>query len=452
LLPSRSARALEVGCAEGAFTRLLAGQVDHLTAVDISATAIARARARCSDLDNVEFATYDVFAPDAEPVGEGKFDLIVASEVLYYAPDLESLRLALRRLVSALAPDGALVVVHANLVVDEPSQPGFDWNLAAGSAGIHAELEKLGNVALSEQRHARYFTAERWERAGGHSRLFRRRPKSEVLDGIPEPPPRALRTFLPDGGNVDDTDSDASTGLLPVLMYHRIAPETPAAGARWAITPEGFEEQLAWLREQNFESTSVEEWALACANDRDLPGRRVLITFDDGLQDFADHALPLLVKYGYKADMHIVSGRVGQTNDWEMAGFPRYRLMDWDTLADLPRHTVTLGSHTVNHRSFAVLDPVEAMQELIRSRVTLEDRLGRAINRIAFPYGSFDHSTLLQAAAAGYDYAYTTNDWLAGRDRNPLRIPRLDVWGGLGINQFATLVTTGIQEAGVAGA
>ena len=170
-----------------------------------------------------------------------------------------------------------------------------------------------------------------------------------MLSDVPAPEPSAARTWLPTGGEVDRTSDLYGTANLPVLMYHRVAPETPEAGARWATTPWAFEEQLAWLRHQRYESVSIDEWAVACANDVVLPGRRVLITFDDGFQDFVDHALPLLTAYGFRADMHIVTGHVGRKNGWEAPGFPSYPLMDWQTILDLPRRTVTIGSHTASH-------------------------------------------------------------------------------------------------------
>jgi peptidoglycan/xylan/chitin deacetylase (PgdA/CDA1 family) len=450
LLPRHIGSALEIGCAEGVFTQMLADRVDRLTAVDISRTAIARAQARCAELSNVDFRQLDLFAPepyDLQDLGDG-FDVVVCGEVLYYAPDLDALRIGLERLIAALKPGGSLVVVHANLVVDQPDQPGFDWDHLVGAAGIERELSAQGELSLWGERSSVYYRAQRW-RHGSPQRwgVVARRPRRRALPDVPAPEPSAARTFLPHGGEVDRTPDLDITAELPVLMYHRVAPETPEPGRRWATTPWEFEEQLAWLRDQKYESVSIEEWAVACANDVVLPGRRVVITFDDGLQDFADHALPLLMAYGFRADMHIVTGHVGGSNSWEGPGFPRYPLMDWQTVIDLPRHTVTLGSHTVTHAAFAALDPVTAMDEMLRSRFELEDRLGRPVTRIAYPYGSMDDSTLSLAVAAGYDYAYTTDEWLAEMDRNLLHIPRLEIRGGLGIDQFALLVRTGELRA-----
>ena len=101
-------RALDVGCSEGVFTRLLAerGHGREVVGVDISGAAIQRARARCRDLPHVRFERRNVF--HAPP--PGRFDLIVCAEVLYYA-GLRAPAVA-RRLAEALAPGGRIVLVH----------------------------------------------------------------------------------------------------------------------------------------------------------------------------------------------------------------------------------------------------------------------------------------------------------------------------------------------------
>ena len=159
--------ALEVGCAEGVFTQMLAERADRLLAVDISPTAMARARARSAQRRDVEFRQLDLFGPDPFDGDElvGGFDVVVCGEVLYYAPDLESLRRGLRRLIMALKPGGSLVVVHANLVVDQPEAPGFDWDHLIGAAGIEQELAATGELSLCDNRRSVYYRAQRWRRA-----------------------------------------------------------------------------------------------------------------------------------------------------------------------------------------------------------------------------------------------------------------------------------------------
>jgi hypothetical protein len=81
-----------IGWGEGRFTALLAERVEELVAVDISETALRRARDRCRGCANVRFERL-VFSTDPLP---NALDLIVCSEVLYYLKDkaraLEDLR------------------------------------------------------------------------------------------------------------------------------------------------------------------------------------------------------------------------------------------------------------------------------------------------------------------------------------------------------------------------
>jgi SAM-dependent methyltransferase len=76
-------------------------------AVDISEKALAVARERLSRSPHVRFELRRL--PEEMP--EGPFDLMVASEVLYYWPR-DVMLAALRRFEEVLAPGGSLLAVH----------------------------------------------------------------------------------------------------------------------------------------------------------------------------------------------------------------------------------------------------------------------------------------------------------------------------------------------------
>jgi SAM-dependent methyltransferase len=78
----RYARALEIGCGAGYFTRLLAGIADQVVAFDIAPSAIARARLLGTDLKTVEFRVGN--AMDYEWRDDGPWDLVVCSDTICY--------------------------------------------------------------------------------------------------------------------------------------------------------------------------------------------------------------------------------------------------------------------------------------------------------------------------------------------------------------------------------
>jgi len=101
------ASAFEPGCSVGELTALLAARCERLLAIDIAPSAIARARARCAHLPQVELRCADVW----EELPTQSFDLIVFSEIGYYVEPPQLERFA-RSVPARLAAHGEFVAVH----------------------------------------------------------------------------------------------------------------------------------------------------------------------------------------------------------------------------------------------------------------------------------------------------------------------------------------------------
>lgn len=104
-------RALEIGCAEGHFTQLLAPRCDSVLAVDVNSVALDRARQRCRAATNVRFQDWDL-RTDEIP---GQFDLVVATSVLEYLKSRRALYASRAKLAAAVLPGGWLLVGNVRL-------------------------------------------------------------------------------------------------------------------------------------------------------------------------------------------------------------------------------------------------------------------------------------------------------------------------------------------------
>ena len=107
--------AVEIGCSIGVLTRQLAARCDAILGTDVVAAALASARALNGDRPNVRFEQGAV--PKDWP--EGRFDLVVLSEVTYFLDRPDVARLA-RKVEGALEPDGDIVLVHWLGLTDFP--------------------------------------------------------------------------------------------------------------------------------------------------------------------------------------------------------------------------------------------------------------------------------------------------------------------------------------------
>ena len=105
--PGPFREALELGSSIGVLSELLADRCDRLTTVDGAPTAVAAARRRLAGRDDIEVHLGPI--PDAIPVR--RYDLIVASEILYYL-ERDALSATLARLRGLSRPSARVVAVH----------------------------------------------------------------------------------------------------------------------------------------------------------------------------------------------------------------------------------------------------------------------------------------------------------------------------------------------------
>jgi len=106
-LGRRYERALEIGCSIGVLTRRLAQRAGHVMAIDISERAIDLARVTCRGCGNVTFARCDA----TSDYPDGRFDLIVLSEVAYYWSEEDFARTR-ERMADSLSANGDVLLVN----------------------------------------------------------------------------------------------------------------------------------------------------------------------------------------------------------------------------------------------------------------------------------------------------------------------------------------------------
>jgi peptidoglycan/xylan/chitin deacetylase (PgdA/CDA1 family) len=114
----------------------------------------------------------------------------------------------------------------------------------------------------------------------------------------------------------------------------------------------------------------------------------------------------------------------------------RALFMTWDQVRALADSGagLTVGSHAHGHHKLATLDDESQRSELAGSKQILENRLGREVTALAYPYGwpgTYTASTKVFAAGAGYRLAFTSRE---GVNRpgtlDPYEISRLGVGSG----------------------
>jgi peptidoglycan/xylan/chitin deacetylase (PgdA/CDA1 family) len=431
LLPEGfTADALEIACAEGHFTVRLAPRVSRLTAGDISVRALARAQARCITHRNVAFQRLDLNADDIP----GPFDLIVCSEVLYYIRDLAGV---VGRILVQLRPGGFFLTAHSRVLVDDPEGAGFAWNEAFGVETIANTIAAQPGVALCRELRTPLYRVLLYQRLAPGQQpgppeivksdcMGRMTPAAEELAKWPGRPPAKLpaeRAFS-----------------VPILMYHRIAVDGPVALGRFRVAPDLFIAQMAALHRAGYRTASLADWVNAIARHEPLPGKPLILTFDDGYRDFLTAAIPVLRYYGFSATVFLVAQRIGGIADWDAAYGETAPLLSWPEVRALEEAEIEFGCHSAAHQPMTGMQLAELAADAVRARAILEEGLAAPVTTLAYPYGAENEFVRRVMADLGFRAAVSCEPGLSRLGEDPLRLRRIEVFGGCTPERLLALI------------
>jgi len=209
---------------------------------------------------------------------------------------------------------------------------------------------------------------------------------------------------------------------VPVLMYHHVmAPEAAKEinATNLSVAINTFREQMDYLLGKGYHIIGLDEM-MAGIRSGSLPGKSVVLTFDDGYRDFYDNVFPILREKGIKATVFAIS---------QFVGGPRY--VEWWQLREMSGSGLVLvGDHTLNHLSLPRLSVDEQRNQIVSAKKILEDYVGQKVEFFAYPYGSYNAVSEQILKENGFGGAVTTtnvNPQCAGL---PYELSRIRIGGG----------------------
>lgn len=222
---------------------------------------------------------------------------------------------------------------------------------------------------------------------------------------------------------------------VPVLLYHSISRRDDP----WATRPEDFRADMEAVRASGRVPLLATAYARGLRGEEPLPGQAILITFDDGYADFAEHALPVLDRLGLAASLFVTSGWLGTAG-----------MLSADALRDLAGvGQLEIGAHSVRHPHLDIISRHEAATEIRDSRAHLSDLLGRETTAFAYPHGSHRTATKELVRGSGFATAHAVKNALSHTADDPYAVARFTVHAGTSRAAVVRVVAgTGIRPAG----
>ena len=207
---------------------------------------------------------------------------------------------------------------------------------------------------------------------------------------------------------------------VPILMYHHIDP-MPSSGSKNTlglyVTPEVFEEQLAYLVKKNYKSITPKELYDLLKSGKNPSQKSVMITFDDSTKGQYINAYPLLKKYGFTAVYFVPSKKSSIT---------------YAQLREMGKNGMIIGSHSATHIDLVKEDNEQKLySEIVESRYSLQSGTGQDVIFISYPGCVADSQVYPYVIQAGYFLGGSCGKSIDHYFRNRLSLSRVHVFNSL---------------------
>lgn len=229
----------------------------------------------------------------------------------------------------------------------------------------------------------------------------------EILPNIQADSVEVKNVAPNDGPNINQTqkkeaaaEKDILKNLsMPILMYHHIRDfndPNDKIGTNLSVSPKKFAEQLDLIKSEGY--TTITFNNLDTGN---IPTKPILLTFDDGYENFYQNAYFELKKRGMVGTTFIITNNIGK-NEY----------MNEKEIKEIAANGIEIGSHTLSHPDLSKLSSDRAEKEISNSKKTLESLTNNQIISFCYPSGKFSEETTQILKNAGYKYAVTTKSKL----------------------------------------
>jgi peptidoglycan/xylan/chitin deacetylase (PgdA/CDA1 family) len=254
--------------------------------------------------------------------------------------------------------------------------------------------------------------------------------------------------------------SPGHSRLIRVLTYHSV----DDSGSLISVTRDELREQLALLRGMHIRGLTAAEFIEQKRNPANFAKERaVLLTFDDGYENFLREAMPLLKEFEYPATVFVVPRLMGQVAQWyerdalsisklvsqltqsateaeryfdQMRPLAAEKLMSWEQAAEIVAAGFDVSSHSNDHHFLTSLSDEKLEADLAMSRQTIRDRLQVPADVICYPYGDCDDRVARIARQVGYRFGFRVDP---SNDTDDLQLGRWSIAPGLRSRGFQYL-------------
>jgi peptidoglycan/xylan/chitin deacetylase (PgdA/CDA1 family) len=224
-----------------------------------------------------------------------------------------------------------------------------------------------------------------------------------------------------------------TTRAIPILAYHSF--ET--SSWKYALDPVLFEEHLAYLSSQGYISITLSEYAQS--EGLALSAKPIILSFNGAFKS-VEQILPILQKHTFRATFFVPTAFVGKETQHLASYQGQSALLDWQDLESMGKMGMEIASHGHEYLQLDVVPEVLARQDISRSKVLLEDKLGQPCMTFAYPQGYHNTQVRELVRVAGFSTACSMEERVSTLGSDMYALPRLVMTSGVNARNLKYLI------------
>ena len=207
-----------------------------------------------------------------------------------------------------------------------------------------------------------------------------------------------------------------------ILQYHHVSVTTPASTS---ISPEQFSLHMQYLEDNDFTVIALSTLMESITQQKTLPNKSVVITFDDAYLDILTNGKPILDKHNFPFTIFINPSIVNRKSS---------HYLSWQQLKTMADDGVIIANHGMTHDSLTRIPEgmtqqtwlAENTETLLSAEKMILDNTGQSWRYLAYPYGEYSPA-IQQWVQENNFVAFTQQSGAVGLNTDTTTIPRFPV-------------------------
>ena len=219
---------------------------------------------------------------------------------------------------------------------------------------------------------------------------------------------------------------------VPIIMYHSILKDN-SASTEFIVTPSQLEEDLKYIKEKGYTAVTVADLIGYVYDNKPLPSKPIMLTFDDGHYNNYHYAYPLMKKY----DMKMVVSVVGRYTDMfteKDDSNPNYSYLTWEQIDEMQKsgfvefqnhtydlHSITAKRHGCKKNKGESLEEYKKVltEDLTKLQNKLYDATTVKPNAFTYPFGGISNASCDIIKELGFKASFSCRDGVSVITKDP---------------------------------